>query len=538
MNNKKIQKILKNIHVKPLTLREQDLVWERIRFDMTQTSIQKAVHSRAISPFKKSIAITLIFGLTAGTAFAADSAKPGDRLFVIDRALEGIQMSVASEEKKDDLRVKFALERVKEVKEIFKEIDVHSTNTSIKVAPVTPKEDDQPTETSAEESVDTPPETDNTNLETEITDDVEVGEITDLDIETVDEPEEIEDTPVVTEDIEVNPIESEEGALEETATEDQDTKTEPESPSDTTKDILSSDETPEPVGIGENPADTTDDPANMSDIEHIEDQLEQVGADASLSDGDKKRIELALGTALSFLGDVKGELIEQENTDAVSYIDLMLEQLNNEIASLPENVVFEINLSAKKETVKFEITSQDDKPKVQIEVQEKDNVAQEIETEPIQKEKTEPAKSTLEIKEGGLKITSQEEVVEDIEKDVEEGESVDIVDIDIDETKDGDGAEKKENEDGTLLDVEVVIEKAEGEENEEGTTEDESLKEELPEEESTDTTEVEPQEKDDGTTTVKMIIEQWEGDLEISVTDQGAGLHDIIEEYTDEKGDV
>ena len=537
MNNKKIQKILKKIHVKSLTLREQDVVWERIRFDMTQTPIQKAMRSHVLSHFKKSIAITLIFGLTAGTAFAADSAKPGDRLFVIDRALEGIQMSVASEGKKDELRVKFALERVKEVKDIFEEIDVHSTNTSIKTAP---KEADRFVETVTETDDDTSSELIKPELET---DDVVADEmvIANSEDDTEIESDKIEDTgDTQVEDIQTEDVIEITDSIPTEPKEDTNLEITPDEPdlSDETPELIDSEEVTEVDPINNN--------TGAINVEHIEKQLKQIGVDPSLSDSDKKRIELALGTALSFLGDVKGELIEQENTDAVSHIDLMLDQLNNEIASLPENIIFEIDLSAKKDTVKFEITSQDNKPKVQIEIQgndEPDTKTEEPQTP------TESTQATLKISDGGLEITPQEKTVvvgEEIPDEDTEPQEVENKNDSETETvimTEEDGDKKKENEDETLLDVEITIERKTDDELNTEKSEDESLEEE-PTEETTEvpvtdptvnteeTQQEEGQEEEDDVTTVKMIIKEWDGDLEFILTDKNANIHDIIEEHT------
>lgn len=47
---------------------------------------------------------------------ASNSAKPGDVLFPVDTAIEKIQVILASKQKKDELKIKFAEERLEEVK--------------------------------------------------------------------------------------------------------------------------------------------------------------------------------------------------------------------------------------------------------------------------------------------------------------------------------------------------------------------------------------------------------------------------------------
>ena len=138
MNNN-IKKQLKKMRVSPLSRQEKDAVWKQVCFGMSTTMTQNAAHkSHAVSIFKKSTAITLIFGMTMGTAFAADGAKPGDVLFPLDRAMENAHLSLVPDDKKDELKVKFALERVDEVKEIFSEI-TPKTKTSLKTEELPPE---------------------------------------------------------------------------------------------------------------------------------------------------------------------------------------------------------------------------------------------------------------------------------------------------------------------------------------------------------------------------------------------------------------
>lgn len=58
----------------------------------------------------------LVFGGGAGVIKASDHAVPGSRLFSLDLAVENFQIKVAAPEEKDKLRLKFAEERVVEVK--------------------------------------------------------------------------------------------------------------------------------------------------------------------------------------------------------------------------------------------------------------------------------------------------------------------------------------------------------------------------------------------------------------------------------------
>lgn len=63
------------------------------------------------------IAILLVAG-TAGTALAADRAKPGDILFPIDTALEKVELALTKPEKKAEVRLSIAEERVQEITDL------------------------------------------------------------------------------------------------------------------------------------------------------------------------------------------------------------------------------------------------------------------------------------------------------------------------------------------------------------------------------------------------------------------------------------
>ncbi len=65
------------------------------------------------------IAVLLLGG--GATLAVSDNAAPGDILFPVDRAVERFRLSVASDEKEAELRVKFAKERVEEVEKILAE---------------------------------------------------------------------------------------------------------------------------------------------------------------------------------------------------------------------------------------------------------------------------------------------------------------------------------------------------------------------------------------------------------------------------------
>lgn len=62
------------------------------------------------------IALAILLGV-GGTVTVADNARPGDALFGVDQAVEKLRINIARKENKNELRIKFAEERVKELKE-------------------------------------------------------------------------------------------------------------------------------------------------------------------------------------------------------------------------------------------------------------------------------------------------------------------------------------------------------------------------------------------------------------------------------------
>jgi len=63
------------------------------------------------------IALAALIGV-GGTVTVADNARPGNTLFGIDQAVENVRLSLSGDEKKNELRIRFAEERLEEVKDI------------------------------------------------------------------------------------------------------------------------------------------------------------------------------------------------------------------------------------------------------------------------------------------------------------------------------------------------------------------------------------------------------------------------------------
>lgn len=131
---------LKNMSPKPLTPEEKTKAWSFIR-QRIALERQKEFSGYRFPLFdifarRKAVAfaaVVILLGSSLATAAAADSAKPGDFLFPLDLASERIRITLASDTKKDELRLKFAQERVNEAKiavSIFVRAEGSGTATS------------------------------------------------------------------------------------------------------------------------------------------------------------------------------------------------------------------------------------------------------------------------------------------------------------------------------------------------------------------------------------------------------------------------
>jgi hypothetical protein len=314
MTEKKIHTLLKSIHIKPLTTEEKIRAWDQIRFGMAQSTAAATskYKQETVSPFKKWAYVAVVFGLTTSSVFAAESSKPGDLLYPVDRAWENVQLTLSPASQQNTLKMNFALERVEEVREILKEVAAQRTATSIKKASlVLTGENNTITTTS----------------------------ISKAQTEEITKPE------------------NEDGVLSGVTT------------TATTTEV-----------IGTTTTNTT------------------------LSNDNKKRIETALGTALSYLGDTKEEMVKQGDKEAVSYINFMFDQLNDQIETLPNDTTFNVDLSQSKKTVAFEVVSKDNKTTVQATVPENQNA-----TSTENAKKTEPVSTKkIEIKDNSLNIIGKE----------------------------------------------------------------------------------------------------------------------------------
>ncbi|MCR4306344.1 MAG: fibronectin type III domain-containing protein [Candidatus Yonathbacteria bacterium] len=123
-----IEKKLEQLGVKSITENEKNMLWSKIQSgfyaERARGAIASSVRHRSFLPkilnFRVAMASLLIGSfLTGSTIVAADSAKPGDLLFPVDIAVENVRIVLAANGKKDELKIKFAGERLGEAKIIL-----------------------------------------------------------------------------------------------------------------------------------------------------------------------------------------------------------------------------------------------------------------------------------------------------------------------------------------------------------------------------------------------------------------------------------
>lgn len=86
------------------------------------------------------IIIALVIALGVGGTVVADTAGPGDLLFPVDQAVETIQLSLAGDDKKNELRIKFSEERISEIEDLVGESADESIDADKQSFPVEEQE--------------------------------------------------------------------------------------------------------------------------------------------------------------------------------------------------------------------------------------------------------------------------------------------------------------------------------------------------------------------------------------------------------------
>jgi hypothetical protein len=122
----------KLIKIKTRNLSEEDksFVWNGAMIKIAQENMSKK--PLLINMFRNNmkynmkkmiigmLAVAIILG-SSGIVAASNNSLPGDFLFGVDLAVEKVKISLASESKKSDLKLKFAEERISEIKHISEE---------------------------------------------------------------------------------------------------------------------------------------------------------------------------------------------------------------------------------------------------------------------------------------------------------------------------------------------------------------------------------------------------------------------------------
>ncbi len=119
---------LDQIRPRHLSERRRHALWlgiqHRLEEGIPQKSTMNNISRRIVALIT---ALGLVFGGGIAVAYAADSAKPGDALFPVDQAVEGILLTFSFGSTKEKLEVSISEERFNEVLAILQEEDIVST---------------------------------------------------------------------------------------------------------------------------------------------------------------------------------------------------------------------------------------------------------------------------------------------------------------------------------------------------------------------------------------------------------------------------
>jgi RNA-binding protein YhbY len=77
------------------------------------------------------LSLIMALMLGGGTVYAANEARPGDALYGLDRAIENLRLSLAKKDSADELRLRFAGERLTEIESLLSDDSEDSTSTPI-----------------------------------------------------------------------------------------------------------------------------------------------------------------------------------------------------------------------------------------------------------------------------------------------------------------------------------------------------------------------------------------------------------------------
>lgn len=126
-----------------LSHEKRAMLWSDIQSQLNASRVdQKAQNTTWEHIRPRAIAVALIsallFGAGSMTVVYADTAKPGDALFPIDRATEKVALFFAQGEEKANLKVRHAEERFAEMTELFTEVQTDSSVAAAKTVRTQP----------------------------------------------------------------------------------------------------------------------------------------------------------------------------------------------------------------------------------------------------------------------------------------------------------------------------------------------------------------------------------------------------------------
>lgn len=132
--SKNIEEQLKKISLENPSASERDTMW-RVILDKRNNPRQSLLPVFILNTPMTAILIALVIllGGSGAVVAVADNSKPGDALFGLDLAVERARLAMTSEEKKDDLAMRFGQERLEEVQKLRGDgsVDDDSNNSAI-----------------------------------------------------------------------------------------------------------------------------------------------------------------------------------------------------------------------------------------------------------------------------------------------------------------------------------------------------------------------------------------------------------------------
>jgi len=122
----KLEENMAKIKVKKLSAAEREQVWQAVAartLESKGTVISWPLILKTKPMLQVFIAILIILAGSVATVQASDKARPGDWLFPVDRAIENVNIKLATKQKQNELKIKYAQERIVEVESLIEEAE-------------------------------------------------------------------------------------------------------------------------------------------------------------------------------------------------------------------------------------------------------------------------------------------------------------------------------------------------------------------------------------------------------------------------------